>query len=192
MREDAVFVTPGIIEYVDAEGIDQIFFFQANPTSLTRARSITFTPPQASLGATKTARGEAGRTFTLKADNWKIEGIELMFDASMPHWSSLRRSSDEGVLNAVQEGIAHLERLAEPGSWRGENTPNIHYPPLPGPPLVVLSLGSRTWKGYVTSVRIEEKQFTPDLVPTRVRATLGFEVITTPDQLEQGKIGGRR
>jgi hypothetical protein len=192
MMDDAVFVTPGMIEYRDQEGVNQIFLFQANPTTLTRSRNIAFTPPQASLGATKTAQGEAGRTFTLRADNWKIEGIEIMLDASMPYWSSLRRADDSKPLTAVTEGIAHLERLAEPGSWKGENAPTIHYPPLPGPPLVVLYLGERVWRGYVTSVRIEEKRFSPDLVPVHVRATLGFEVITTPDQLEQGKIGGRK
>jgi hypothetical protein len=186
-------VTPGLIEYVDNQGTAQKFYFQCNPASLSRSRTINRTDSQATNQAagTKTARGEAGRKYTLKANAWRLDTIELWFDASMPHWVTGKRSEDGG-LDAVQKSLKHLEAISEPGPVPSENESQTGAPPLPSPPLITLTLGTRTWQGHVSSLSIVEQDFTPDLVPRRVKVTLGIEPVVTEAQLERGKLGAKK
>ncbi len=186
-------VTPGLIEYVDMEGKPQRFYFQCNPTSLSRSRTINRTDSQASNQAagTKTARGEAGRRYTLKASAWRLDTLELWFDASAPHYATGKRSEDDG-LEAVQQSIRHLEAISEPGPARSENDAQTGAPPLPSPPLIALTLGTRTWQGHVSSLSIVEQDFTPDLVPRRIKVSLTIEPVVTEAQLQQGKLGARK
>lgn len=186
-------VTPGLIEYENRQGDKKKFYFQANPTTFTRSRNITLTQTNAAeQSGTQTDRGKAGRKYSLKADNWKIEGIEINLDAARPHWTDTTSQVDTDNLKAVVEALAHLESLADSGPLKDETNNAKSFPQHPSPPLVTLTLGTRIWKGYVTSIRIEEKQFTHDLIPSRIRATLGFEVIQTIRQLDADKIGGKQ
>lgn len=186
-------VVPGLIEYVDNKRKPQKFYFQCNPASLSRSRNIARTDSQATNQAagTKTARGEAGRRYTLKASAWKLDTIELWFDASMPHWTE-GTLVEGGGLEAVQRSIEHLEAISEPGPVPSENESQTGAPPLPSPPLITLTLGKRTWQGHVSSLSIVEQEFTPDLVPRRIKVTLGIEPVVTEAQLEQGKLGGKK
>jgi hypothetical protein len=186
-------VPPGLIEYLDHGGQHQKFYFQLNPTSLSRSRTInrTDSPATNQAAGTKTARGEAGRRYTLKANPWKIDTIELWFDAQMPHWTN-GKLSEEGGLDAVKEGIKHLEAISEPGPVTTENESQTGAPPLPNTPLVTLTLGTRTWQGHVASMTILEKEFTRELVPKQVKATLSLELVVTEPQLQQGKLGGKK
>lgn len=190
---DQVKVTPGVIEYTDFEGNKKKFFFQCNPPTLTRSRSVTRTDTKATNPAgTKTQRGEAGRKFTHDVSSWKLESLELWFDASMPYWTDLSNRSSAAPLTAVQTGIAHLEAICEPGPAPTENDHRTGAPPRPSPPLLTITIGSRSWQGFVSSVSILEKEFTPDLVPRQVKATLSFEIIETLQQQDQKKIGGKK
>jgi hypothetical protein len=184
-------VTPGVISYVDNQGAPQKFYFQCNPESLTRSRTInrTDSPATNQAAGTRTARGEIGRRYTLKANSWKLDTIELWFDASMPHFRTGVRSEDEGF-EAVQAAIQHLHAISEPGPVPTENESQTGAPPLPPTPLITLTLGNRTWQGHVSSLSIVERNFTPMLLPRQVKATLGIELVVTEQQLEQGKLGG--
>lgn len=185
-------VTLGQIAYPDRSGNKQIFRFQANPTSLTRSRSISLNKsPVGEAHATRTKTGQAGRKYTLTADNWKMEGIEINLDAAANDWTG-RQTLPEIGLEQIAEALHHLEALAEPGPLITETDHRKSYPPQPSPPLAELTLGHRVWQGYVTSVRIEEKQFTHLLVPTRIKATLSFEVIVTVQDLDLNKVGGEK
>lgn len=183
-------VTPGFISYKDKNGKDQTFYFQCNPTSLTRSRAFSQVDSRASNGAqgSKTATGEVGRKFTHKASTWTLDAIELWFDASMPHWSGGKYSERDG-LNAVKESIQHLEAISEPIPLSSENASQSGAPPFPSPPLITLTLGTRSWSGYVSSLSILEKDFTPDLVPKQLKVTLGLSLIITDQQLKQDKTG---
>ncbi|WP_437729246.1 hypothetical protein [Sorangium sp. So ce861] len=190
---DQVKVTPGLISYVDHDGKNQSFYFQCNPTSLTRSRSATLQETRATNPAgTRTSRGEAGRKYTHQVSKWKIESLELWFDASMPYWTDAEHLADEENLTAVLSCIQHLERICEPGPVPTENDQVTGAPPQPSPPLLQLTLGNRTWSCYVSSISVVEKEFTPDLVPRQVKATLSFDVIETPQQIEQNKAGGKK
>ncbi|HEY5955116.1 MAG TPA: hypothetical protein VIV60_01135 [Polyangiaceae bacterium] len=193
VQTEAVKVTPGLIEYVNRKGEAKQFYFQANPTTFTRSRTITVTKTKAGeQSATKTDRGKAGRKYSLKAEDWKIEGLEINLDAARPHWIDAQSQVDTNNLAAVVEALGHLEALADSGPLLSEEEPKAGSPQHPSPPMVTLRLGGRSWLGYVTSVRIEEKQFTPDLIPSRLRATLSFDVITTGRQLDMKKTGGKQ
>jgi hypothetical protein len=187
-------VTPGLIEYTDAQGTAQKFYFQCNPASLSRTRTInrTDSPATNQAAGTKTARGEAGRKYTLKANAWKLDTIELWFDASMPHIGGDGKRVEDGGLDAVQQSIKHLEAISEPGPVPSENESQTGAPPLPSPPLLTLTLGTRTWQGHVSSISIVEQDFTYDLVPRRIKVTLGIEPVVTEAQLETGKLGAKK
>jgi hypothetical protein len=186
-------VTPGLIEYTDSQKKPQKFYFQCNPTSLSRSRTInrTDSPATNQAAGTKTAVGDAGRKYTLKANAWRLDTLELWFDASMPHYLNGTRS-ETGGLDAVQQSIKHIEAISEPGPVRSQNASQTGAPPLPSPPLITLTLGTRIWQGHVSSVSIVEQDFTYDLVPRRVKVTLGIEPVVTEAQLQQGKIGAKK
>jgi len=190
---DIVQVTPGLIEYLDRLKNSKRFYFQANPTTFTRSRSIAVTKTEAAeQSGTQTERGKAGRKYSLKADDWKIEGLEINLDAARPHWIGDTSQVDTNHKDAVLEALGHLEALVGTDALISESDNKVTYPLHPSPPLATLRLGTRAWLGYVTSIRIEEKQFTPDLIPTRIRATLSFQVVMTLPQLKSGKSGGKK
>lgn len=191
-------VTEGMIEYVDLDGKPQRLVFQCTPTSLTRSRSLSRIDSKASNPAqgTKTNRGEAGRKYTHTATPWRIDSIELWFDASLPYTTSGSARAD-GVshadnVQAIADAIDHIETIAEPGPPSTEEESQTNSPPRPSPPLVTLLLGKRQWQGYVSSVTILEKEFTPDLLPRQVKVTLGLELLVTNRELEQRKKGGKK
>src|SRR5262249_18417042 len=76
----SVVVTPGLIEYTDRQGNKQKFYFQCNPTTLTRSRTITRSDTAAADQAAGTTdkRGQAGRKFTLRPTTWRIDSLELL------------------------------------------------------------------------------------------------------------------
>lgn len=184
-------VTPGRIEYVDPQGARQTFYFQCNPTSLSRSRSIEQVTSQATNNAagTKTPTGAAGRKYSHKANAWRLDSLELSLDASMPHWTSAGTRAEGGGLEAVEAAIKHLEAISEPGPVRTESRSQLGAPPHPSPPLVTLILGRRSWQGHVSSMSIVEKDFTHDLVPRQIKVTLSLEVVVTERQLER-TLGG--
>lgn len=187
---EVVNVTRGQIAYTEGRQ-NRVFYFQANPTSFTRSRNISIVKTDArEPAATKTATGSAGRKYSLKADDWKIEGIEINLDAGQAYPSGSASLDDAGNYDAVVEALLHLEALVGLDPLKSETNHTMGYPPLPSPPLATLRLGSRAWEGYVTSVRIEEKQFTPQLVPTRIKATLSFTAIETVQRFDLSKKGG--
>jgi hypothetical protein len=180
--------TRGEIYYTDLKGKPQKFVFQCNPTTLTRSRRITRTESKATnptAGSKKTA-GQAGRKFTHKADEWRFESLELWFDASMPF------PTPPGGLAGVQAGIEHLEAICEPGPEPSENESQIGAPPAPSPPEITLNLGNRSWKCFVNSVTILEKEFTPALVPRLVKATLSLELMPDERDNDNRKPGAKR
>jgi hypothetical protein len=191
---DEVKLTPGLISYTDGDGVKQRFYFQCNPTSLTRSRSASRTDTKATTPAgTSTERGEAGRKYTHRVSPWKLESIELWLDASMPYWSDQTNRKEEGSFEAVQRGLEHLRAISEPGPVRKENNHRTGAPPQPSPPLLTFTLGERSWIGHVSSLSIVEKEFTPDrLLPKQIKATLSLDIIETLQQLDQGKTGGEK
>jgi hypothetical protein len=196
---------PGMIEYFDPQGDKQTLFFQCNPTSLTRSRTITRVDSKAGNPAEGTTqqRGKVGRKFSHKPTPWTFEGLELLFDASMPYLLSSYVFAPEGEhlgfgikhpqnLIDIREAIKHVEAISEPGPVRTENASQQGAPPAPSQPLITLTLGRRQWQGYVNSVTIAEKDFTPDLVPRQVKVTLGLELTLTHADLDLGKTGGTK
>jgi hypothetical protein len=219
--DNHVVVTPGAISYWDHQGKPQRFYFQCNPTSLTRSRSVTRTTTKAGNknSGTTTKPGEAGKKFTHDAGWWQFDSFEIWFDASNPQYAAspppesppdahkrdpaswsvtpLPRSHKreepktmKAATEAVMAGIKHLEALCEPGHMPTENEHQLGWPPAPSPPSMVLWFGERAWAGYVKSVTILEKEFTPDLIPKLVKATLSLELIPVKSKLDMGKFGG--
>lgn len=184
-------VTPGVIEYTDDRGALQTFYFQCNPTSLTRTRTVTRVDSKAGNPAmgTKVTRGQAGRKFTHKVSSWRVDSFELWFDASTPYYTGSTTRSVNGSFTSVMEGIKHLETISEPGPVPSENESQTGAPPAPSPPRVVLRLGHRAWAGYVTSLTILEKEFTPKLVPRLVKATLSLDLVSEESKIAQGRTG---
>jgi len=152
-RLNAVPLIPGFVEYATKAGKTARFYFQANPSSLARSRSVALT---------KTAGRKSSSTYARRAGDWKIAGVEIALDASRPHWTALDKQDDQDNLKALVDTLEHLEALVDVDS-----------------PLVTLTLGRRRWQGYVTELRIEEKQFTSDLIPMRIVATLSLDVTAT-------------
>jgi hypothetical protein len=200
IRDEVLYVqvAPGKIEYLDSRGNNQTIVFQCNPTSLTRSRSITRQDTRAgnTTEATTTRPGMAGRKYTHKPTPWKIESLELWFDASLPY-SSSGNVRAEGMphrdnLSAISEALEHLEAISEPVQASNENESQEGAPPAPSPPKVALTLGRRRWEGYVNSISILEKDFTPDLVPKQLKVTLGLEMVLTRSDYELRKTGGKK
>ena len=185
-------LTPGFIEYENNEGKPQTFYFQCNPTSLSRSRSIERVDSQATNNAagTETPSGKAGRKYSHKTNAWKLDSMELFFDASMPHWVSIEKRNEGGGLAYVQRAIEHLEAISEPGPVRTERQSQLGAPPHPSPPLIKLTLGERRWRGHVSSMSIVEQDFTPDLVPRQIKVTLSLEVVVDKRQVER-TLGGK-
>jgi hypothetical protein len=200
-REDPILrvpTTPGWIEYVYGSGPKRTLYFQANPQQFTRSRTIQRIDSRAGNGVqgSPVEREAPGRKFTLRAEPWKIENLELSFDISRPFFTSptyrAEQLSHKVQVERMQEVIDHLERIAEPGPVRTRNEAQTGFPPAPSPPLLTLRLGKRSWDGYVKSVTILEKDFTHDLYPKQLKVTLGFEPYPPYADLELGKTGGKR
>jgi hypothetical protein len=93
------------------------------------------------------------------------------------------------------DGIKHLEALIEPKYPEDENEHPAGWRPMTEPPRVRLWYGKkqkRVFEGYVTSVTILEKEFTPDLYPRLVKASLSLELIPLQPSVNQGKTGGEK
>jgi hypothetical protein len=179
---------PGTIDYTNHKRKKLTFCFQCTPTSLTRSRTVSRIDTQAGnpVGSV-TDRGAAGRKFTHKTSIWQIEPLELWFDASRPYWTSPTTLNEKGSVKAVEEGIAHLEAIIEPGPVPSEIDPVTGAPPLPSPPLLQIRFGTKNvWYGYASSVTILMKELTPDLRPRLVKATLAVELVEPPQQDKPG------
>jgi len=219
--DNNVLVTPGVITYTAHTGEKRQFYFQCNPASLTRSRTVTRTDTKAgtpTMGTTH-ERGAAGKKFTHRPSTWRFDSIEIWIDASNPpciastpapqpagkppriaaSWAvaplptAYKREQPKKfseAMQAVMEAIKHLEAICEPGPVPTENEHQQGMPPLPDAPRVVLWVGERAWAGYVTSVTILEKEFTHDLAPRLVKATLSLELVPTTYDLEKGNLGG--
>ena len=199
-REDPILrvpTTPGWIEY-NYRGKSATLYFQANPQSLTRSRTIQRIDTRAGNGVQGSAleREAPGRKFTLRADPWRFENLELLYDVSRPFFTSptyqAKQLAHKDQIKHMQDVLEHLERIAEPGPVHTNSESQKNYPPAPIPPPMTLRLGTRSWKGYVKSVNIVEKDFTHDLFPKQLKVTLGFEPHSTNADLELGKIGGKQ
>ena len=58
--------------------------------------------------------------------------------------------------------------------------------------MVSFMWGDRLWRGFLTSVSINEVQFTPKLVPKRAEVSVSMVVLETLDPLKAQKVGGVR
>lgn len=185
-------LTPAAFNYVDRNNRNRQLYFQFNPTTLKRTRTVTFTETKGNDPlASETDRSAQGKKFSLKAQRWKLD-FDIRLDASMPPLTKEGAQASGSYLGAVQQGLDQLEALVEPGPVPSENDSLYGFQLNPDPPLIYFTWGARIWSGYMTSLTISEVQFTPDLVPKRVEATVSLVVIETPRQLAQGKTGGRR
>lgn len=190
-------VAVGYIEYTDIKRNPQRLYFQTNPTSMTRSRTVERVDSRAGNPAegTTTKAGSVGRKFSHKAAPWRFEALEIWFDASLPYTTSGSVRAEGAVghkqnLLAIEAAIKYIETISEPGPVSTQNDSQTNAPPAPSPPLITLVLGKRHWQGHVQSVTIVEKDFTPDLVPRQLKVTLGLELMLPYEKIEQGKTGG--
>lgn len=194
-------LVPGKLAFTDREGPKELYF-QFNPETFVRSRKVTITETGGNSRLEDKAdlqRGQPGRRFSLRADRWRIDGLKLRFDVGKPFFSAgnNRQQKPWGQqLNELLRISKLLESLVEPGPVPTENVANCGHTEQPVPPETTLYFGDhpgrkRVWKVLVTSVSIEEENFTPTLLPTRLTATLSIEILQTIPQIESGKSGGQ-
>ncbi|MCG8420095.1 MAG: hypothetical protein MJE77_19370 [Proteobacteria bacterium] len=214
---EAADLEPGAFIYTDLKGKLQAIYFQFNPEKLTRSRTATFKETDANdRQGTTTARGAQGKKYTLTVERWKID-LDIRLDASKPAYVGTQPPPPDFVnspkgedlakkwrqhlekvklqharLTSVAEGLSHLEALIEPGPIPSENDDLYGFSSLPDPPMIQFLWGERIWAGFMTSLSISEVQFTPQLSPKRVEATVSLVILETLRQLQQGKTGGKQ
>lgn len=207
---------PGAFVYTDRNGKLQTLYFQFNPEKLARSRKATFEETKANdTQGTTTARGRQGKKYTLKVDRWTID-LDIRLDASKRAFASDKQITaaeleattdtesnwlqhlkavklqDKPELTSVAEGLKHLEALIEPGPIPSENDNTYGFQTLPDPPMIQFLWGDRLWSGFMTSLSISEIQFTPQLKPIRVEASVSLVIVETLRQLQTGKTGGEK
>lgn len=166
-----------------------IVTFQFNPITISRSRSNTFSVPGGEEGTLRQwHQGKSDLTEIrdlqhVQIGEETITSLEIRFDAT--------DKMNEGDPIATQFGIAPqlstLELMMYP---KGESLLGQALSSLLGssggfsftgdekPPMVLFVLGrKRVLPVNITSMIIEEQEFTPDLNPIRARVTVGLTVI---------------
>lgn len=195
---------PGLFMYKDRSGRQQGLLFQFNPETLKRSRSVTLEDSSTSQnGATRTGSNESGRKYSLTAARWKIE-LELRLDASrsfpkqlgmmLANAASLSGTASattlaENAVSPVLAAVRQLEALVEPTFPTGVKSKN-GYEEHFDTPEVDFYWGTRVWKGFVTSLTINEALWSALLMPMVVEASISLEIIETPPSVLAGAVGG--
>ncbi len=189
---------PGLFIYKDRSGLSQGLLFQFNPETLKRSRTVSLQDSSTKEGkGTTTGQDAVGRKYSMTASRWKID-LELRLDASRTFPKQLglllsQRAAGPGVAIGaalgVMMGIRQLESLVEPtkipsvGSKNGfegkEETPEVDF-----------YWGLRVWKGFVTSLTINETLFSVALLPMMVEASISMEIIEPMSSVLAGTVGG--
>jgi hypothetical protein len=190
---------PGLFIYKDRSGQAQGLLFQFNPETLKRTRTVSLQDSSTNQGkGTTTGRGEEGRKYSMKAGRWKID-LELRLDASRIFPKQLGMLLAQGAAGqavsalapfvSVMVALRQLEALVEPtelqvakgtrGYEENAETPEVDF-----------YWGDRVWKGYVTSLTINETLFSALLMPMVVEASVSMEIIEPMSSVIAGAVGG--
>lgn len=172
---------PGYFLIKGVDGSKASLYFQFNPEEIVRSRSVDFNDtsgledqgPTPVVGSGPSAYAK----YTLRAARWMISNINIRLDSSAPPQVGMPNSSYGADLDALRKAVKLLESLVEPKERKNQNQAKDSYPNQAETPIVQLCWGKRIWEGYVTSVNITEKLFTPDLVPKRVEASVNMVVL---------------
>jgi len=166
-----------------------IVTFQFNPEKISRSRANTFAGPQGENRGLRAFHQSVSDLITIrdlqevKVEEEKISGLELRFDAT--------DKMNEGNLIATQFGIAPqlatLELMMYP---KGEGVLGAALTELLGspggfsftggekPPMVLFIWGrKKVLPVNITSMTINEQEFSPDLNPIRAIVTVNLDVI---------------
>lgn len=198
---------PGLFMYKDRSGQPQGLLFQFNPETLKRSRTVSLEDSSTSQsGGTTTGTNESGRKYSLKAARWKIE-LELRLDASrsfpkqlgmmLANAASLSMASAtpsattlaENAVSPVLAAVRQLEALVEPTFPTGVK-PKNGYEEHFDTPEVDFYWGTRVWKGFVTSLTINEALWSALLMPMVVEASVSLEIIEPVSSTLARAVGG--
>jgi len=191
---------PGLFIYKDSSGEQQGLLFQFNPETLKRSRSVDLEDSgNNEPKGTTTGRGEAGSKYSLKAHRWKID-FDLRLDASRTFTKMLgmvlahrvgssRPFAGLSSVNPLLAALGQLESLVEPielqvGSPTGGFEENAETPEID------FYWGDRVWRGYITSLSINETLFNVALVPMMVEASISMEIIQPMSSVIAKNVGG--
>lgn len=191
---------PGLFIYKDRSGVPQGLLFQFNPETLKRSRTVSLQDPSTSQpNGTTTGRGDAGRKYSLKAARWKID-LEIRLDASRTFPKQLGlmlalRAVGQGVtamtpMTGVMAAVRQLEALVEPTEVAVPTRGTRGFEEHAETPEVDFYWGDRVWKGFVTSLTINETLFSAVLMPMVVEAAVTLEIIEPMSSVLAGAVGG--
>jgi hypothetical protein len=198
---------PGLFMYKDCSGQQQGLLFQFNPETLKRSRTVSLEDSSTSQnGGTTTGNNESGRKYSLKAARWKID-LELRLDASrsfpkqlgMMLANAARLSGTasapsattlaENAVSPVLAAVRQLEALVEPTIISRVPTKK-GFEEHADPPEVDFYWGTRIWKGFVTSLTINEALWSALLMPMVVEASISLEIIEPVSSTLARAVGG--
>ena len=191
---------PGLFIYKDRSGETQGLLFQFNPETLKRSRSVSIKKNGSSqTKGTTTGRGEDGRKYSMEVQPWKID-FELRLDASRSFRKvvgmvlAVKAGATQGfgglsTIDSVLAAVRQLETLVEPTELEVVKGTN-GYEERAQTPEVDFYWGDRVWKGYVTSLSINETLFSVALTPMMVEASISMEIIQPMSSVIAGAVGG--
>lgn len=191
---------PGLFIYKDRSGTTQGLLFQFNPETLKRTRTVEFKDSDTNQpNGTTQGRGQEGRKYSIKANRWKID-FDFRLDASRTFTKMLgtvlaQRSAATqefagmSSVDSVLAALRQLEALVEPTALQVMKTKH-GFDENADTPEIDFYWGDRVWKGYITSLSINETLFNVALIPMMVEASISMEIIETMSSLLANKVGG--
>lgn len=190
---------PGLFLYKDRSQKTQSLLFQFNPETLKRSRTVTLKEsPVNQKKGTVGGRGTAGSKYAPTASNWKID-FDVRFDGSRTFPVQLglmlaKAAVGQGInplsaISSVLVSIRQLEALVEPVEPQLPNGPRGFEENAPTPE-VDFYWGLRVWRGYVTSLTINETLFSAALLPMMAEASISMEIIEPMSSVLAGTVGG--
>lgn len=190
---------PGLFLYKDRSQKTQSLLFQFNPETLKRSRTVTLNKsPVNQKQGTVGGRGTAGSKYSTTAANWKID-FDVRFDGSRTFPVQLglmlaKAAVGQGInplsaISSVLVSIRQLEALVEPVGPQVPDGPNGFGENAPTPE-VDFYWGLRIWRGYVTSLTINETLFSAALLPMMAEASISMEIIEPMSSVLAGTVGG--